>query len=41
MKPDKVVFVDEELEKCFNELPESDLIKKAIIRVIGSIKENA
>jgi len=41
MKPDKVVFVDEELEKSFNELPETDPIKKGIIRAIGSIRENA
>lgn len=41
MKSDKVVFVDEELEKCFNELPESDPIKRGIIRAIGNIQENA
>lgn len=41
MKLDKVVFVDEELEKSFNELPETDSIKKGIIRAIRSMKENA
>ena len=41
MKPDKVIFVDEELENCFNELPESDPIKKGIIRAIKSIQEDA
>ncbi|MEK6933921.1 MAG: hypothetical protein AABW75_03535 [Nanoarchaeota archaeon] len=41
MKSDRVVFVDEELEKTFNELPESDPIKRGIIRAIGNIKENA
>ena len=41
MKLDKVVFVDEELEKCFNELPESDPIKRGIIRAITNIQENA
>jgi hypothetical protein len=41
MKLDKIVFVDEELEKCFNELPESDPIKKGIIRAIRNIEENA
>lgn len=29
MKPKKVVFVDESLEKSFNELNEADSVKKA------------
>ena len=40
MKPDKVVFVDEELEKSFNELSETDPIKRGIIRAICAIQEN-
>lgn len=40
MKSDKVVFVDEELEKSFNELQESDPIKRGIIRAIRCIQEN-
>ena len=40
MKPDKVVFVDEELEASFNELSESDPIKRGIIRAIRAIQEN-
>lgn len=40
MKPDKVVFVDQELEDSFNELSDSDPIKKGIIRAVGAIQEN-
>ena len=40
MKPDKVVFVDEELEDSFNELSDSDPIKRGIIRAIRAIQEN-
>jgi len=40
MKPDKVVFVDEELENSFNELPDKDPIKKSIVRAIKAIQEN-
>ena len=40
MKSEKVVFVDDELERIFNELPESDSIKREIIRAIGNIREN-
>ena len=40
MKPDKVVFINEELEKSFNEMPDNDAIKKGIIRAIGFIQEN-
>ena len=40
MKPDKVVFVDSELEDSFNEMSDKDPIKKGIIRAINSIQEN-
>jgi len=40
MKSEKGVFVDDELERIFNELPESDSIKREIIRAIGNIREN-
>ena len=38
---DGVVFADEDLEKAFNSLPESDPIKKAIRRAFTNLKENA
>ena len=41
MKPEKVVFVDESLEKSFNELNEVDPIKKALIRAINILQEDA
>lgn len=41
MKSEKVVFVDEELENTFESLAESDPIKKALIRAIRDIQENA
>ncbi len=40
MNPDKVVFVDEELETSFNELSEKDPIKKGIVRAIRAIQED-
>ena len=40
MKPDKVVFVDAELEESFNELSNDDMIKKGIIRAIKANHEN-
>ena len=40
MKPDKVVFVDAELEESFNGLPANDPIKKGIVRAIKAIQEN-
>ena len=36
----KVVFVDKDLEKAFNEMPDEDPIKKAIIRAIKNIEED-
>ena len=41
MKPEKVVFVDESLEKSFNELNEADPIKKALVRAINTLQEDA
>jgi len=40
MKPDKVVFVDTDLENSFNDMPENDPIKRGIIRAIRMIQEN-
>ena len=40
MKPNKVVFVDAELENSFNEMSDKDPIKKGIIRAIRFISEN-
>ena len=41
IKPSKVVFVSDELEKDFNALKEDDPIKKGIMRAIKDLKENA
>ena len=41
IKPSKVVFISDELEKDFNKLPEDNPIKKSIIRAIKDLKENA
>lgn len=35
MKPDKVVFFDEDLEKSFNELSDKDPIKKGSVNLKG------
>lgn len=40
MKPDKVVFVDSELEQSFNEMSDSDPIKRGIKRAIQFIQED-
>ena len=40
MKPSKIIFVNKELEQAFNNLPEKDPIKKALIRAIQNIKED-
>ena len=40
MKPNKVVFVDKELEEIFNHLSDKNPIKKGIIKAIKSIQEN-
>jgi len=41
MKPEKVIFIDESLEKSFNELSKEDPIKKSVVRAIKSLRENA
>jgi|SRR3989344_5792456 len=41
MKPERVVFVDESLEKSFNDLDEADPIRKSLVRAIGTLQENA
>jgi len=41
MKPEKIVFVDESLEKSFNELNESDPLKRSLIRAINALQEDA
>jgi len=41
MKPEKVVFVNGELEKAFNELAEQDMIKKGLIKAIKDIQQDA
>ena len=41
IKPSKVVFVSDELEKDFNELKDDDPIKKGMIRAIKDLKENS
>ncbi|OIO80815.1 hypothetical protein AUJ84_02410 [Candidatus Pacearchaeota archaeon CG1_02_32_132] len=40
MNPDKVVFVDSDLEASFNDMPDNDPIKKGIVRAIKSIQED-
>jgi len=40
MKPDKVVFLDNSLEKSFESLPEKDPLKKGLIKAIKDIQEN-
>ena len=41
IKPSKVKFISDELEKDFNSLRDDDFIKKAIMRAIQDLKENA
>ena len=41
MKPKKIVFVDEDLEKSFNSMDKNDPTKKALIKAIMDIKEDA
>jgi len=38
---EKIIFVDEKIEKNFNSLGEEDWLKKAIRRAITDFKENA
>jgi len=41
IKPSQVIFISQELEEEFESLPENDIIKKAIIRAINDLKQNA
>lgn len=41
IKPSRVVFISDELEKGFNELKDDNPIKKGLIRAIKDLKENA
>ncbi|MEK6918117.1 MAG: hypothetical protein AABW51_04170 [Nanoarchaeota archaeon] len=41
MKPEKVVFFDESLEKSFNGLNAADPVKKALVRAIKTLQEDA
>ncbi|MEK6948111.1 MAG: hypothetical protein AABX19_02610 [Nanoarchaeota archaeon] len=41
IKPSKVKFLSDELEKDFNELKNDDPIKKGIIRAIRDLQQNA
>ena len=40
MKSEKVVFIDDKLEKAFDEMSDKDPIKKALIRAIKNIEED-
>lgn len=41
IKASKVVFISDDLEKSFNELPEDDFLKKSIKQAILNLRENA
>lgn len=41
IKASKVVFISEDLEKSFNQLPEDDFLRKSIIHAIKNLRENA
>ena len=41
IKPSRVVFISQELEEEFTSLKENDPLKKAIIRAVIELKENA
>jgi len=41
MKPEKVVFVDESLEKSFAKLDKGDPLKKGLIKAIKEVQENS
>lgn len=40
-KPSKVVFINDRLEKSFNSLKEDDPIRKAIVKAVRELKQNA
>ena len=41
IKASKVVFISDDLEKSFDELPEDDFLKKSIRQAIKNLRENA
>jgi len=41
IKPSKVVFISDALEKSFNSLSEDDFLKKAITKAINELRQNA
>jgi len=41
MKPEKIVFVDDSLEKSFNELNSEDSIKKGLTKAIRELTDDA
>jgi len=41
IKPSKVVFINDELEQSFNSLEDNDPIKKAMVRAIHDLRQNA
>ncbi len=41
MKPKKIIFFNQDLENAFNSLSENNPIKKAIIKAIKDIQEDA
>ena len=41
IKPSKVKFISDELDKSFNSLLNNDPVKKGIIRAIKDLRENA
>ena len=41
MESKRVIFIDDDLEKAFEELSEKDPIKKALVRVIKELYEDA
>ncbi len=41
IKPSKVVFIDDKLEKTFNSLKDDDFIKKSITKAIRDLRQNA
>ena len=41
MKPERVVFIDDELQKDFEKLTPEDPIKKGLTRAIKDLQENA
>jgi hypothetical protein len=41
MKPEKVIFADESLERSFVRLNETDPLKKGLIKAIKEVQENS